>query len=101
MKKKILFIDKKLAKGSRMPDDCLILLPSYKNDLEWNIKFKDQTLYNAEIIKLKNRLANLFAREVYCKKLNYNIDSCETLFHGAGGLITFVVGLFSGQPPHL
>ena len=91
MKKKILFIDKKLAKGSRMPDDCLILLPSYKNDLEWNIKFKDQTLYNAEIIKLKNRLANLFAREVYCKKLNYNIDSCETLFHGAGGLITFVV----------
>ena len=91
MKKKILFIDKKFAKDNKISSEYFILLPDYKDNVKWSIEFEKQKLFNAEIIKLRNRIATLFAKKIYSKKINYKIDSCEALFLGSGGLITFVI----------
>jgi hypothetical protein len=87
---KLLFIDKKYAIESG-EKDSIVLLPGYDFDPPWKLPFEKHSVFNKEIIKAKQRLAELFSEKIYSVKLGFPAKSCEPLFLSSGGLYTYVI----------
>tara|TARA_B100000575_G_scaffold291984_1_gene299237 strand:+ start:37134 stop:39050 length:1917 start_codon:yes stop_codon:yes gene_type:complete len=90
MNRKFLVIDKEFADANNI-EDCVSLLPNFDYQPNWSLDFALHTKQYHETVRLKDDLANHFAKEIYSPALGYKVESCENLFLNYGTLVVFVL----------